>query len=158
MQVIAPDDDYSGPERRKTAPMTIDSHAAICTIKTVDERINSIYGRLDDGQACMAALKLASDQNAVRMERVETLQCDLALKIEAMGRSDTERVAEVDKRLDAQDAMLRENTTATMQLVDILKAGEGFFRVVGWGVSAAKWIASIVFAIASVWFLFKDHK
>ena len=151
-------------ERRKVIPLTPEAHAKICSIDSVDERIDSLYGRLEDGQNVMQWLKQGFESlekagtiNTERMTRIERLQYDLATKIEALGRTDDARTEAIDKRLDNQDKMMQENTSATMELLDVMRSGKGFFRVVGWVARAVKWTAGIVFAVGSVWFLFKDH-
>lgn len=151
-------------ERRRVIPLTPETHAQICSIDSVDERIDSIYGRLEEGQNVMQELKQGFDSleragliNVERMTRIERLQYDLATKIEELGRTDDARTVAIDKRLDNQDRMMQENTSATMELLDVMRSGKGFFRVVGWVARAIKWTAGIVFAVGSVYFLFKDH-
>ena len=64
---------------------------------------------------------------------------------------------ENEKTRERMEQKLDTNTELTQQLLSIIQAGKGFFRVMGWVVEAAKWIAGVVVAFGSVWYLFKDH-
>ncbi len=80
-----------------------------------------------------------------RMKRIEE---SITCLTEHQANSDTAR-----KRMEEK---LDENNEATYQLLDILKSGKGFFKVIDWVATGIKWTAGLAVAIGSVWLTFKD--
>lgn len=81
-------------------------------------------------------------------ERMKRIEESIACLTEHQTTSDAAR-----KRMEEK---LDENNEATYQLLDILKSGRGFFKVVDWAATVVKWTAGLVVAVGSVWLMFKD--
>ena len=69
---------------------------------------------------------------------------------------------EVNARMDVLESQLAANTMLTQrvaantdEIVQFFEAGKGFFRVVRWTGTAAKWVSSVAAAAVIVWALVK---
>ena len=65
-----------------------------------------------------------------------------------------QRLDKGDKRMGNIEADLSINTAATNEVLEIVRMGKSFFKVVGWLGKGVKWTASIVAAIGSMWYVF----
>jgi len=67
---------------------------------------------------------------------------------------------ESDKSRARMEAKIDENTALTSDLLEIIKAGKGFFKTLGWLSDAAKWVAALAVPLVTLWYALKDgpHK
>ena len=82
------------------------------------------------------------DDGAVRMEKIEASLVD------------------IDAKFDKHVSLSSETNASVLEVLEIIKAGKGFFKVIGWIVNALKYMAPIAAAFATLWFTLKDgmHK
>lgn len=64
------------------------------------------------------------------------------------------RLDKGDVRMDRMESSITENTSLTKEIKDLMEIGRAGFKVLGWIGIAAKWIAAIAAAGASVYALF----
>ena len=63
----------------------------------------------------------------------------------------TERAGRASERMGLIEGKLEENTNMTAELLDIIQAVKGGFRVLGWLGIAGKWIGGIAAGIVAVY-------
>lgn len=66
-------------------------------------------------------------------------------------------LALLNEKLDNHMATSVDTNTAVTEVLSIIQAGKGWFRVTGWLFDAAKWLIGIGITFGSAWFFFKDH-
>lgn len=101
-------------ERRSDWHTPTDCYKLLDVQTTVDK----IEKRLDDGSARMTRIEESIEDQRVRSDRIE-------------------------HNIKGIRTNLNENTKLTQELVDILKAAKGFFRVLGWISTGVKWTAGL---------------
>ena len=84
------------------------------------------------------------DDGAARMERIEVQVCGVAA-----------HQARNDKNLARVEAKIDENSAMNEELLSIIRAGKGFFKVAGWVASAVKWTAGLALPLIGLWFAIK---
>lgn len=89
--------------------------------------------KLIDVQAAMTGVNDRLDKGQTRMDRIETTIKNLDNKIES-------------------------NNIDTAEILDIVRAGRGFFKVIGWAMKAMGWLAGIVAPVIGLYFVLKDGK
>ena len=64
------------------------------------------------------------------------------------------------KKLDDHMATSVETNTTVSEVLDILHAGKGFFRILGYVATAIKWTAALVAPVVGLWLALKEvpHK
>ena len=65
--------------------------------------------------------------------------------------------AEMQEKIERMDRELRENTSITRELRDILVTVKSGARMLGWVGSAIKWLSGVVAAGVALWALFGPH-
>ena len=65
-----------------------------------------------------------------------------------------QRLDQGDRRMKKIEDNLAENTTFTKEIREIVLMGKSFFKVTGWLGNGIKWIATVVAAAGSLWYLF----
>lgn len=61
------------------------------------------------------------------------------------------------KRMDMIEGKLDENTVLTQEVVEILRAGKGGLKVLGWIGTALKWGAGVAGAIYTIYCIWKGR-
>lgn len=69
-----------------------------------------------------------------------------------------ERLNRGDLRMTRIETLLNQNCADTSEVLDILRLGKSFFRVIGYIGSFVKWAAAIAAPIVAIYFTFKEHK
>lgn len=64
------------------------------------------------------------------------------------------QLKEGDSRMGQIEADLKTNTAATNEVLEIVRMGRSFFKVLGWIGKGVKWIAGMVTAIGGIWYVF----
>ena len=59
-----------------------------------------------------------------------------------------------DIRMSSLEANLHANTAATKEILEIVKMGKTFFRILGWVGKAVKWLSTLAVGISTLWYLF----
>lgn len=97
----------------------------------------------------MGTVKSQFDAGSERMMRIEDSLTRLS-----------EHQIESDKARVRMESKLDTNTEITGQLLEIIQAGKGFFRTLGWLTDAAKWVAALAVPIVGLWYAIKEgvHK
>lgn len=62
-----------------------------------------------------------------------------------------DRLDKGSERMKAIELELRDNTTTTREVRDLLEIGRSGFKVLGWMGVLAKWIAAVAGAAAAIW-------
>ncbi len=65
--------------------------------------------------------------------------------------------AEMQEKIERMERELRENTSITRELRDILVTVKSGARMFGWIGSAIKWISGVVAAVVALWAAFGHH-
>ena len=65
--------------------------------------------------------------------------------------------AEMQKKIERMDRELRENTSITRELRDILVTVKSGARMLGWLGAAIKWLSGVVAAAVALWAVFGNH-
>lgn len=68
------------------------------------------------------------------------------------------RFKEIDDRMKAIEDELRENTTVTREVKELMEIGRSGFKVLGWIGVLAKWISAIAGAALALWGLWHGVK
>ena len=123
---------YDGPERRNDWHTPSDCENMI----TVQEAMRAVNTRLDDG--------------AKRMSRIEESVTEVNACIKANNDAALAHQIKFEKALE-------ENTQATADILDIISAAKGFFRVAGAIGSAIKWGTGIAAACIGLWVTIKGQ-
>lgn len=123
---------YAGPERRNDWHTPSDCKNMI----TVQEAMSAVNTRLDDG--------------AKRMSRIEESVTEVNACIKANNDAALAHQIKFEKALE-------ENTQATADILDIISAAKGFFRVAGAIGSAIKWGTGIAAACIGLWVTIKGQ-
>jgi len=123
---------YHGPERRSDWHTPSDCENMI----TVQEAMSAVNTRLDDG--------------AKRMSRIEESVTEVNACIKANNDAALAHQIKFEKALE-------ENTQATADILDIISAAKGFFRVAGAIGSAIKWGTGIAAACIGLWVTIKGQ-
>lgn len=76
-------------------------------------------------------------------------ECPAAGDFDARFRTGTERMERLEAKIDG-------NSADTREVLDILHAGKGFFTVVGWFGSVAKYCALVGAPIVAFWYTLKN--
>ena len=63
--------------------------------------------------------------------------------------------AERERRINAK---IDENTAMNAELLSIIRAGKGFFKVTGWIATAVKWTIGLALPIIGLWLTIKNGK
>lgn len=97
-------------------------------------------------------MKLVEDRFQDGTARMERMEGSISQIVEHQVESDKSRI-----RLEAK---MDENNLLTNELLDIIKAGKGFFKTLGWLTGAVKWVAALAVPLVTLWYAFKDgpHK
>ena len=69
-----------------------------------------------------------------------------------------QRFSELEARMKALEVELRENTTTTREVRELMEVARSGFKVLGWLGIAAKWITAIAGAAAALWALWHGVK
>lgn len=123
---------YHGPERRNDWHTPSDCENMI----TVQEAMNAVNTRLEDG--------------AARMSRIEESVTEVNACIKANNDAALAHQIKFEKALE-------ENTQATADILDIISAAKGFFRVAGAIGAAIKWGTGIAAACIGLWVTIKGQ-
>lgn len=75
-------------------------------------------------------------------QRMSSIEAELAL---------------LNEKLDKHMATSTETNATVTEVLSIIQAAKGFFRVAGWVFEAMKWTAGVVVALGSVWYMIKEH-
>lgn len=62
-----------------------------------------------------------------------------------------ERLARGDSRMGAIERDIRENTDATAEILEIVRMGKSFFKVLGHAGRALKWVSTTAAACGAIW-------
>lgn len=92
--------------------------------------------RLLDVQSAMNGVNARLDAQQLRMEGIDD-------------RIQANHLASQDDRKRLEDK-LDSNSSLTSELLEIVKAGKGFFKVIGWIMTAIKWAAAIAIPIVGL--------
>ncbi len=70
------------------------------------------------------------------------------------------RMDKIELTIKNLDNKIESNNTDTAEILEIVKAGRGFFKVMGWIMKGIGWTASIAAPIVGLYFALKDsvHK
>jgi hypothetical protein len=63
------------------------------------------------------------------------------------------QLAKGGRRMEAIERELRDNTSVTREVRELMELGRSGFKVLGWLGVAAKWVGSLAAAAAAVWAL-----
>ena len=69
-------------------------------------------------------------------------------------------MAELGKKLDDHMSTSSETNATVLEVLDILHAGKGFFKTLGYIATAIQWTAGFVAPVLGLWYMLKDsgHK
>ena len=62
-----------------------------------------------------------------------------------------DQVTQADERMDKHEALLKENTTSTQEVLEIVTMAKSFFKVLGHLGNGIKWLAGVGAAIGTMW-------
>lgn len=123
---------YDGPERRNDWHTPSDCENMI----TVQEAMNAVNTRLEDG--------------AARMSRIEDSVTAVNACIKANNDAALLHQGKFEKTLE-------ENTQATSDILEIISAAKGFFKVASSIGSVIKWVTGIAAACIGLWVAIKGQ-
>lgn len=75
-------------------------------------------------------------------------ECPAMSALDARFAAGTERMRNLEAKIDA-------NSADTREVLDILHAGKGFFKVVGWFGNTVKWAALVAAPVITFWYTVK---
>ena len=69
-------------------------------------------------------------------------------------------MAELNKKLDDHMSTSAETNATVLEVLDILHAGKGFFKILGYMATGIKWTAGFIAPVLGLWYMLKDgpHK
>jgi len=69
-----------------------------------------------------------------------------------------ERLARGDSRMGAIEQDIKDNTEATNEVLEIVRMGKSFFKVLGHIGNAVKWVSTMALAVGAAWAAWKQSK
>ena len=81
-------------------------------------------------------------------DKKDTHTCPAMDDLDARFLAGSERMKRLEDKIDG-------NSADTKEVLDILHAGKGFFKVVGWIGNVVKWAAAIGAPLVAFWFALK---
>jgi len=77
-------------------------------------------------------------------------------KIHAMVDSVNQRLDDGDERMTRIEAKLDDNSSDTAEMLDIIRLGKSFFRIIGGIGTFVKWAAAIAAPLVAIWYTIKN--
>lgn len=109
-----------------------DIEVVASVVTATREELERFEQRLQEGHDQLVHFEARLDEGDARMGRIETT-------------------------INANASAMTQNSSDTAEILQIMKDTKAAFRMIGHIGMAIKWLAGLIAAVGSVWFLFKDH-